>query len=224
LAAKRRFGVEVIYPCEHPANDAWSWLELVADAVVIVDADSTIVFANSRAITMFGYSAAELLGKPLDILIPVEHRHHHRAAQAEFNGSPQTREMGTGLNIHGIRKDGSRVPLDIHLQPGGSGGLTLASIRSRSAQLGTESPYAYRPDRESEARALLDLIVQRLYGIALTLRTVCPDTREGGARLDRSSDLIDNTIELIRTTGLESGVQSDALVRSQEEFVRSFRR
>jgi hypothetical protein len=77
---------------------------------------------------------------------------------------------------------------------------------------------------EREARALLDLIVQRLYGISLTLRTVCPDSHEGSARLDRSSDLIDNTIELIRTTGLQPGVQTGALVRSQEEFVRSFPR
>jgi hypothetical protein len=74
---------------------------------------------------------------------------------------------------------------------------------------------------ESEARALLDLIVQRLYGIALTLRTVSSDSHEGGARLDRSSELIDNTIELIRTTSLEPRGQTNALVRSQEEFLRS---
>jgi PAS domain S-box-containing protein len=213
----------MIYPHEHPNNDAWSWLEMVADAVLIVDAAGTIVYVNSRAVTMFGYSATELVGNSLDILVPVEHRHHHGVARGQFGVVPQTREMGSGLNIHGVRKDGSRVPLDIHLQPGGEGGLTLASIRSRSTQLGTASPFSYRADQESDARVLLDLVVQRLYGIALTLRTVCPDSREGGARLDRSSDLIDNTIELIRTTGLESGLQTDALVRSQEEFVRSFR-
>jgi hypothetical protein len=68
--------------------------------------------------------------------------------------------------------------------------------------------------------ALLDLIVQRLYGISLSLGTVSVSSRESGTRLDRSRDLIDQTIELIRTTGLESA--PDVLTRAQQEFVRRF--
>jgi hypothetical protein len=87
---------------------------------------------------------------------------------------------------------------------------------------GPWAPASPPGDGEHDARVLLDLIVQRLYGISLTLRTVSAGSQEGGARLDRSSDLIDDTIELIRTTSLEPGVPDHALTRAQQEFLRRF--
>jgi signal transduction histidine kinase len=77
-------------------------------------------------------------------------------------------------------------------------------------------------NRDQEARALLDLVVQRLYGISLTLRTVSAGSQESSARLARSNDLIDKTIELIRATSLEPGAPEQALARAQDEFVRRF--
>ncbi len=207
----------------NPATDAdWSWLETVADGICVVNASGVVIFANARVATMLGYEVHELVGHPVEMLVSEDHRHGHERARMAFARRPQTREMGSGLDICGRRKDGSLVPLDIQLQPVGQGMLTVASIRNRSSQLDTEHQRDDLLDREQDARALLDLIVQRLYGISLTLRTVSAGSQEGGARLDRSSDLIDKTIELIRTTSLEPGAPDHVLTRAQEEFVRRF--
>jgi PAS domain S-box-containing protein len=206
----------------HAIDADWSWLETVADGIVVVDASGVIIFANAHAATMLGYEVPDLVGQPVEMLVPADHRNEHERARMAFAKRPQTREMGSGLDIKGRRKDGSLVPLDIQLQPVGQGMLTVASIRNRSSQLDTEHQRDDLLDREQDARALLDLIVQRLYGIALTLRTVSAGSQEGGTRLERSSDLIDKTIELIRTTTLEPAVPDQVLTRAQEEFVRRF--
>jgi PAS domain S-box-containing protein len=206
----------------HATDADWSWLETVADGIVVVDASGVIIFANAHAATMLGYEVPDLVGNPVEMLVPADQRDGHEQARMAFAERPQTREMGSGLDIQGRRKDGSLVPLDIELQPVGDGVLTVASIRNRSSQLDTEHQRDDLLDREQDARALLDLIVQRLYGISLTLRTVSAGSQEGGARLDRSSDLIDKTIELIRTTSLEPGVPDHTLTKAQEEFVRRF--
>ncbi len=206
----------------HATNADWSWLETVADGIFVVDASGVIIFANAHAATMLGYAVYELVGHPVEMLVAVEHCFGHERARMAFAERPQTRDMGSGLDIHGRRKDGSLVPLDIQLQPVAEGLLTVASIRNRSSQVDTEHQRDDLLDREQDARELLDLIVQRLYGISLTLRTVSSCSLEGGARLDRSSDLIDKTIELIRTTSLEPGVPDHVLTKAQEEFVRRF--
>jgi PAS domain S-box-containing protein len=206
----------------HATDVDWSWLETVADGIFVIDAFGVIVFANARGATMLGYEVPELVGHPVEMLVPKEHGHGHERARRAFAERPQTREMGSGLDIHGRRKDGSLIPLDIQLQPVGEGLVTVASIRNRSSQLDVEHQRDDLLDREQDARALLDLIVQRLYGISLTLRTVSAGSQEGGARLDRSGDLIDKTIELIRTTSLESGLPNHVLTKAQEEFVRRF--
>ncbi len=207
---------------KHATDADWSWLETVADGIFVVNASGVIIFANARAATMFGYAVHELVGHQVEMLVPADRRPRHERARMAFAKQPQTREMGSGLDIQGRRKDGSLVPLDIQLQPVAETMLTVASIRNRSSQLDTEHQRDDLLDREQDARVLLDLIVQRLYGISLTLRTVSAGSQEGGARLDRSSDLIDKTIELIRTTSLEPGVPDHVLTRAQEEFVRRF--
>jgi PAS domain S-box-containing protein len=203
-------------------NADWSWLETVADGICVVDASGVIMFANAQVARMLGYQVSELVGRPVEMLLPMDQRTAHQQARQAFAKRPQTREMGSGLDIQGRRKDGSLIPLDIQLQPVGDGMLTVTSLRNRSAQLNTEHQRDDLLDREQDARALLDLIVQRLYGIALTLRTVSAGSQEGGSRLNRSSDLIDQTIELIRTTGLEPTVPDHVLTKAQEEFVRRF--
>jgi PAS domain S-box-containing protein len=213
---------EVRQVYNHATEAEWSWLETVADGICIVDASGVIVFASAHAATMLGYEVTELVGQSVEILVPADRRAGHEDTRSGFANRSQTRVMGTGLNIHGQRKDGSLVPLDIQLQPVGEGNLTVASIRNRSSQLDAEHQRDDLLGREQDTRVLLDLIVQRLYGISLTLRTVSPGSHEGGARLDRSSDLIDKTIELIRTTSLEVGVPSNALTWAQQDFLRRF--
>ncbi|HEX4003567.1 MAG TPA: sigma 54-interacting transcriptional regulator [Candidatus Acidoferrales bacterium] len=95
----------------------WRLLESAPDAMVIVDSAGKIVFVNSQAERIFGYSRQELLGKPIETLIPEEIRHIHARHRAEYVAEPHTRPMGTGLELRGRRKDGTTFPVEISLSP-----------------------------------------------------------------------------------------------------------
>ncbi|HEY3741562.1 MAG TPA: ATP-binding protein [Bryobacteraceae bacterium] len=86
-----------------------SLLEAAPDAMAVVDQDEKIILVNAQTERMFGYRREELLGSPIDVLVP-----QHREA---FFTEPRVRPMGTGLELRGVRKDGVEFPLEISLSP-----------------------------------------------------------------------------------------------------------
>jgi formate hydrogenlyase transcriptional activator len=98
-------------------HDRWRLLESVPDAMVIVDWAGRIAFVNSHAESMFGYSPDELLGQPVEILTPEAVRAAHVRHRSEYSAAPHAREMGSGLELQGRRKDGSTFPVEISLSP-----------------------------------------------------------------------------------------------------------
>jgi len=92
-------------------------MEAAPDAIVVVDQEGGIVLVNAQAEKMFGYSQNELLGKPLEILVPERLREKHIQHQARYISAPYTRPMGADLDIYARRKDGSEFPADITLSP-----------------------------------------------------------------------------------------------------------
>jgi PAS domain S-box-containing protein len=97
--------------------DRWRLLESVPDAMVVVDRTGQIAFLNSQAERMFGYSPNELLGQPVEVLVPEAVRAAHVRHRSEYGEAPRTREMGSGLELKGRRKDGSTFPVEISLSP-----------------------------------------------------------------------------------------------------------
>lgn len=97
--------------------DRWRLLESAPDAMVIVDGGGRIAFVNSQAERMFGYAPSELLGQPVEVLTPEAVRHVHVRHRSEYSAAPRTREMGSGLELKGRRKDGSTFPVEISLSP-----------------------------------------------------------------------------------------------------------
>lgn len=91
------------------------FLDAAPDAMIVIDRDGLMLMANAQAVAMFGYGAEEMLGQPVETLVPPESRDEHPQRRAAFAGSPVTRPMGSGLELDGIRKDGSRVPVEISL-------------------------------------------------------------------------------------------------------------
>lgn len=88
-------------------------LEIAADAVITVDDRQRIVHFNHAAETIFGYERAEMLGQPLDLLLPDRHRHAHGSHLRTFATSPEvSRRMGERREIHGRRKDGREFPAE----------------------------------------------------------------------------------------------------------------
>jgi PAS domain S-box-containing protein len=109
-------------------------LDAAPDGMVVVDQTSTIVLVNIQAEKMFGYSRTELVGKPIDVLIPQRFRAKHPKHVEGYVNEPHTRPMGSGLELHGRRRDGSEFPVEISLSPirTKSGMLVSAAIRDVS--------------------------------------------------------------------------------------------
>lgn len=92
-------------------------LDLSPDALVIVDQAGMIVMVNEQVETVFGYTHAELVGQPLECLLPHQFRQAHIAHREHYFHTPRTRPMGMGLHLLGQRKDGTEVPVEISLRP-----------------------------------------------------------------------------------------------------------
>jgi PAS domain S-box-containing protein len=95
-------------------------LEAAPDAIMQVDADGRIILLNRVTEDMFGYSRDELMGQPVEVLIPQELHARHVQHRAHYRQNPLTRTMGSGLALEGIRKNGSRFPVEISLSPSDS--------------------------------------------------------------------------------------------------------
>jgi PAS domain S-box-containing protein len=103
-------------------------LESVPDAVVAVASDGAIVLVNREAERVFGYERDELLGEPVEVLVPARFRSDHVAHRQRYFESPGTRPLGTGLEFHGLRSDGSEFPADIAVSPIDTGRGTTAVV------------------------------------------------------------------------------------------------
>jgi two-component system, cell cycle sensor histidine kinase and response regulator CckA len=90
-------------------------LESAPDAMVVVDQEGKIVLVNAQAEKSFGYDREELLGKPIEVLVPQLHREEHSAFSKDFSEQPETRSLGAGRELFALRKDGSEFSAEISL-------------------------------------------------------------------------------------------------------------
>jgi PAS domain S-box-containing protein len=112
-------------------------LEAAPDAMVCVAADGRVVLVNAQAARLFGYERAELIGQPVEILVPDAARAAHPEHRAGYVADPRHRPMGAGLPLAGRRRDASTFPAEISLSAidTGEGILVAAAIRDITAQL-----------------------------------------------------------------------------------------
>jgi PAS domain S-box-containing protein len=112
----------------------WRWLEIMPDPVVLMREDGKIAFANSLATKLLGYTADELIGLPLETIVPERFRKRHVECSRAYLARPVARPMRSGLDLSALCKNGCEVPVDISLSPIETAGglLVAASIRDVS--------------------------------------------------------------------------------------------
>jgi PAS domain S-box-containing protein/putative nucleotidyltransferase with HDIG domain len=103
----------------------------IPDASFMVDPSGRIVLTNPAAEKMLGYESQELRGKPIDVLIPDRFRAVHNGHCASYFSQPRNREMGVGLRLYALRKDGVELPVEVSLSPTAteSGTYVMGAIR-----------------------------------------------------------------------------------------------
>ena len=92
-------------------------VEAAPNAMVMIDRAGKIVMVNTQAERVFGYSRAELVGQPVEMLVPERFRGHHPDLRKTFFADPRPRPMGAGRDLYGLKKDGSEFPVEIGLNP-----------------------------------------------------------------------------------------------------------
>lgn len=92
-------------------------LESAPDAMVVVDQEGMIQLVNSQTERLFGYDRVELVGQPVEVLVPKRFRKKHAKHRYGYYGEHPTRPMGAGLDLFGLRKNGTEFPVEISLSP-----------------------------------------------------------------------------------------------------------
>lgn len=108
----RTHGEEALALSERKAR---ALLEQAAEGIVVIDPAGCIEMVNAKAEAMFGYTRVELVGQPLEVLLPERFRGAHRGHRSSYFAAPRTRPMGLGLELAARRKDGSEFPVEIGL-------------------------------------------------------------------------------------------------------------
>jgi PAS domain S-box-containing protein len=154
-------------------------LATAPNAIVISDHDGRILLVNEQVENVFGYIREELIGQPVEVLLPDPLRGLHVKHRGDYLSEPYTRAMGYGLDLKGRRKDGSTFPVDISLSPLETNDGTLVTSIIRDI---TEHKEFEEALQESEARyrSTSELTSDYIYSVNFS--------QEGGSELDWATE------------------------------------
>jgi anti-anti-sigma factor len=190
----------------------WQLIDTLGDGLVLIGKDGKIALVNRRCAEMFGYKRGELIGLPVDSLVPSDVRAAHVGYRAGYGQAPQARPMGERSRLAGLRKDGATLPVEISLSPvpTATEDFVLAVIRDATeARRGGDladlarSAVAAQSHRTTD---LLDRVVRHLFEVGLSLQAAADLPGDvARERLTEALEQLDDTIHEIRDYAFTSG-------------------
>jgi PAS domain S-box-containing protein len=188
-----------------------AFVETAPQAIIIHNAEGKIVVVNSEAEHIFGYRREELIGQPVEILIPARFRGKHVEERQAYMRRPIIRPMGSGLELSAQRKDGSEFPVEISLSPvetaeGVLVSSTIVDITERKRHEERTRWATILEERARMARDVHDTLAQGFTGIILNLEAAeeaCADLpKEARNRIARARDVARSGLEEARRSVL----------------------
>ena len=184
----------------------WKLVDALTDGVALTDDEGVLALVNRRLEDMFGYEHAELIGRPVESLIPADLQEVHRTHRADYGQAPKARPMGAGARLVGLRKDGATFPVEISLSPvpTASGHLTLTVVRDvtearRREDLADFAQAAVMAEQAHRGQELLDRITTSLYHVGLSLQAAINLPADvARERIGEALQRLDDTIREIR--------------------------
>ncbi len=211
-------------PQQIDEHEFQTFLEVSPDALLLVDAPGTIVRVNRQTEQLFGYARGDLLGRPIELLLPARFRARHEEHRAGYRARPRNRAMGEGLELFGLRADGTEFPVDISLAPlvTARGPVVAAAVRDATERKRAEAnarQLAADRLRKRQALELNDGVVQGLTSARMALEL---------GEVERATTLLDTTLasardlvsQLLGELDTAPRLQAGDLVRSEPAIVR----
>jgi PAS domain S-box-containing protein len=212
---------EGISDAQLTSEAASALVEANPDGMIVVDEAGLVLLANQKIEELFGFDRTELIGQPVETLVPDRMRQLHAAHRTRYRGAPEGRPMGAGLDLYGRRRDGTEFPVEISLSPivTASGLRIIACIRDiserRAADLERrrhERQLSIMEDRERIAADLHDRVIQRLFATGMGLQATSGRIADEAIarRVDAAVGELDETITELRSAIFRLSERSEA--------------
>ena len=183
----------------------WQLIDALGDGLALTGHDGEIVLVNRRCAEMFGYQRTELVGRPVEMLVPADLRAAHQEYRGAYARAPEARRMGDRARLVGLRKDGATVPVEISLTPvpTATGHFVLAVIRDATEARRREDladlARAAVAEHTRHDQELLDRVEQSLFRVGLSLQAAADLPSElARERITDALRELDDTIREIR--------------------------
>jgi PAS domain S-box-containing protein len=208
------------------------------DAITIIDAEGTVTKVHEQAEALFGYDRQELIGDPIERLIPERYREDHVTHRERYMDAPETRPMGADLDLYGLHAAGSEFPVDISLSPIEIGDHVevMAAVRDISTRKWREEELREREQRLQRQNERLDefasVVSHDLNNFLTAANGALPLTRDTGElshldrvehALDRMETLVGDLLTLAREGQTVEDLEPVALTELARETCRTVR-